>query len=166
MIVAVTGTFLTGKTTIARELAERIRYPLRICGDEVRALADTLAVPLADLTDDAHREIDRATREWTLQHRHCIVDGQYLDRVLANLAADKVLVRLKASAEERRARSIERDGRAISLSELTKDDVAEAEFVRRLYADAQSMAAKLELDTTGLSVDACVQILKLSLTSL
>lgn len=166
MILALTGPSLTGKTTLARELACLYDWPLRVCGDDVRRAAAALQVALPHVPDEVHRTIDDATREWAKQNRPCIVDGRFLEYVLEPPTCDLVLIRLEASEAARHARSAERISRDAELPSVGQDDSADATLVARLYIGTEPAKSTLALDTSISTRDACLETIRQLLTSL
>lgn len=156
MIVAFFGSSRVGKTTIARALQYQLALPLRSCGAAVVERAVQLGVPFTDLPDDEHRAVDHETLSWVAGHELCLVEGRFLDSVLAAIAERTILVRLDATGEDRRQRWAARNMplTSIELEELDKVDVT---FRARLYGTFHPIRPVLTLSTSELSVEACVQ---------
>jgi cytidylate kinase len=168
MIVAFFGPSCVGKTTIARVLQDQFGLPLRSCGAAVVGRAARLSVPFTDLPDEEHRAVDCDTLSWVASHPSCLVDGRFLDSVLAPVAGQTIFVRLDATAEDRCRRWAARSTPSmfIRLEELDRiDDTLRA----RLYGTSERIQPVLMLNTSDLSVEACVQrlvsILSASLTA-
>jgi cytidylate kinase len=166
VILALTGPSLSGKTTLAHDLARRFDLPLRVCGDDVRRAAAESRVDLSEVPDEVHRGIDRATREWAQESQPCIVDGRFLEYVLGPPTADVLLVRLEAGEAERQARSAKRGVPEAELRPVGQEDFADTQLVARLYVGVEPAKSRLTLDTGGLTPDTCLEILRPLLTSL
>jgi cytidylate kinase len=159
MIIGIFGPFCVGKTTLARNLGDLLGLPYRLCGDAVRARARMLNIDLEELSEEEHRNIDRETREWAAANQPCIVDGRYLDYVLAPLINDVILVRLDAADEERRRR------RSLTLTEYQISQSADLAFSARMYSISKALLPSLVLSSSELSVEACAQRIKVLIAS-
>jgi cytidylate kinase len=156
MIVAFFGPSRVGKTTIARALQNQLALPLRSCGAAVVERAVRLGVPFTDLPDDEHRAVDRETLSWVAGHESCLVEGRFLDSVLAAIAGRTILVRLDATGEDRCQRWAARN-MPLTSTELEELDKVDVTFRARLYGTSQPIRPVLTLSTSELSVEACVQ---------
>ena len=166
MILALTGSSLTGKTTLGRQIAGVFNLPLRVCGDEVRRAAAELRVDLGDVPVELHRQIDDATREWAERNQPSIVDGRFLDYVLGPATKNVLLIRLESGEADRQKRSSGRAGRDVKSLSVVEEDSADAAHVARLYFGTQPAKPTMTLDTNALTPDACLEILKPFLTNL
>jgi cytidylate kinase len=160
MIVALSGSSCTGKTTVARRLRDLLGLPLRSCGEAVGMRATSLGVPWAQLGSDQHRQVDAETREWVWQNRPCLVEGRYLDRVLGPLGGEVVLVRLEASTDERISRQSAKRGLPSTATNFQEEAQAELAFAEQMYGIGERVTPSLVLNTSELSVEACVQRIK------
>ena len=160
MIVALFGASCTGKTSIARALSAELTVPLRSCGDAVKGRASELSVAWSKLPDEQHRTVDKETREWCAAMKPCIVEGRFLDHVLAPLQGDTMLIRLAASKEARCARWTSRTGLHAALAEIEEHDEVDRTFRTRLYGESEVLAPLLVMDTSDQSVKACVRRVK------
>jgi cytidylate kinase len=156
MIISLCGASSTGKTTIARRLANEAGYPLRSCGEIVKSKATLLGVRLDELSDELHQEIDNETRSWAVANDPCLVEGRYLDQVFVPIGPQVTLVRLVATHADRRARLMARSFRpplTITEDEL---DFADSAFCARMYNSAEKLTPQLILNSSELSVEECV----------
>jgi cytidylate kinase len=118
MIIALVGSTCTGKTTLGLRLRDSLGLPLRSCGEAVRLRRTSLSVRWEELSYDQHRQVDAETREWVRSNQPCLVEGRYLDRVLAPLAGEVVLVRLEATDDDRISRQSVKRGRPLGKVEF------------------------------------------------
>lgn len=157
MIVAIYGPSLVGKTTLAAAIASNVHLPLRNCGEEVRARARALQVSIADLSPDVHRDVDRESVEWALgQSSDCLVEGRFLDHVLANTPG-VVFVSLTASLEARRMRAIHR-GLQWTAYQVAEEDERDDRFRKALFNHSQAIPS-LIVETSDLSVVQCQELI-------
>jgi cytidylate kinase len=160
MIIALFGPSCTGKTTLALRLGKLLGLPLRSCGEAVRTRAMMLGVSLHELSYDEHRRVDAETREWVLEKRPCLVEGRYLHSVLATLGREIVLIRLEASEEDWRRRDKTKHGRPASMTSLQERERNDLDFSKHMYSIGKPLAASLVLNSSEMSVEACVQRVK------
>jgi cytidylate kinase len=156
MIVALYGPSSTGKTTIARGVRSETNISLRSCGEIVKSRADLLGMPVSDLPDDEHRSIDHETRAWAAANKPCLVEGRYLDYVLGPLGAQVTLIRLDATALERKTRRVISRDRPLTIPG-DDPDLLDSIFCTRMYAAGKQLAPQLILNSSEMSVEACVQ---------
>src|ERR1700692_869506 len=143
MIIGIFGPFCVGKTTLALHLGDLLGFPLRLCGDAVRARARVLNIDLQNLSDEEHRHIDRDTREWAAANQPCIVDGRYLNNVLAPLVNDVVMVGLDAPAADRRSRWFATTGHSLTSTEYRDLESADLAFSARMYSIGEALVPSL-----------------------
>src|SRR5258705_4185606 len=117
MIIGLFGLSSTGKTSIARRVMIETNCALRSCGEIVKSRAEFVGVHPNELSDEEHRQIDEDTRKWAIASDPCLVEGRYLDRVLAPIGPRVTLVRLVTTYADRRARRMQRDSRLLTLTE-------------------------------------------------
>jgi len=160
MIVALFGSSCTGKTTLGRHLSEVLAVPFRSCGEAVKDRARMLGIPFQELSYHEHRVGDNATREWVGKNSPCVVEGRYLDRVLAQVRREVILILLEASDDDRYRRE-EAKGRspmtAKSLQDQAKADLA---FSDHMYSMGERLTPSLVLNSSDLPVETCVQRIK------
>ena len=141
-------------------MGDLLGLPLRSCGDAVRSSATMLGVSWQQLSYNQHRRVDTDTLEWVRINRPCVVEGRYLDRVLAPLGREIILVRLEASDEDRRCRQSAKRGHAtttIEFREREKDDLTFSEY---MYSLDQHLTPLVVLNSSELSVEAPEQRIK------
>ena len=162
MIIGIFGASCVGKSSAARLLAQRSTLPLRSCGSPVRQAAESLSVSLEELPDAVHRGIDEQTIDWSLRNRPCLVEGRFLDRVLARLSAKPFLIELRATPAVRQSRACSRAGHVVSCEELKRWDQADAVFRERMYSEP-ALKPDLSVDTSTCTVQECVDRLILEI---
>jgi cytidylate kinase len=159
MIIGLFGPSSVGKTTIARLLSTGLGLPLRSCGEVVRDRAAQLALSPKDLPDEEHTIIDNDTRVWASSHQLCLVEGRYLDYVLAPIRSKVILVRLEATKADRQARQKEQGPQPLTLMHGDPDEIDRI-FCTRMYKNIERISPSLMLSSSELSVEACVQRVK------
>lgn len=159
MIVGIFGRSCVGKTTVARRAATALNLPLRSCGDAVRKKAETLWLPIDQLSDDAHRAVDAASVEWALERRGgCILEGRFLHAVFAAAGVSATLIELRADSSSRVKRARIRLGvPTFSINDLERLDAEDAGFGARLFGRYGSDVPRHVLDTSDLTVDECTR---------
>src|SRR5439155_23754104 len=116
------------KTTLAQALQRHLNIPLRSCGEVVKQTAQEMSIPVDSVPDDEHRRIDADTVSWTAGVRDCIVEGRFLDCVLASTTDRVRLIRLVASDNLRCERGSKAAGKPMSLADLRDIDEADRTF--------------------------------------
>ena len=160
MIIALFGNSQTGKTTIAKRLAEELAFPLRSCGEAVKHRAQEKGISWDELSDAEHRAVDENTRIWVLTNRPCLVEGRYLHFVLASLSTQVTLVRLEATSDDRRIRQVGLSNAPVAPSDFERADADDLALQERLYNMTLGVEPSLRLNTSQLPVEACVECLK------
>jgi cytidylate kinase len=155
MIVALCGPSCTGKTTIAELVRNHTGLPLRCCGNTVKQKANELGVPVAELPDGEHRAIDAETVRWATSNSPCLVEGRYLQYVLAPIGSQVHLVSLEASDEDRRRRMV-KTGRLERLEHFEKAEKIDHEFAKRMYK-GRRLRPSLVVNSSHFSVEVCVR---------
>lgn len=154
MIIAIFGSSCTGKTTLSRALCAMVHLPLRSCGDAIRNKAEEVGVSWHELSDVDHQAVDAETLSWAIENTPCVVEGRYLDYVLAGLASATVWVELRASPDVRCGRLADRLGnRLLEVTDLEEIDAAQLKFRRRLYGGASPMGTSIVLETSTSTID-------------
>jgi cytidylate kinase len=133
MIFAIYGPSCVGKTTVARQIAAEFGLPLRSCGAAVRDRARALGIEPHALPDAVHRQVDEETLAWALANHPCLVEGRFLNFVLAGASQHVVLIRLHASDAERERRACISGRSGVTLDELRKGDAADQVFTDRMF---------------------------------
>lgn len=160
VILGIYGRSCTGKTTVAKVLAETLACPVRYCGELVRAAAKQTGLDVDNLPDDSHRQIDEQTCTWAFTPRSSsIVEGRYLDYVLSPGATTLCLVRLEASLETRLLRWQEKTDTMCSVTDFTRLDSTEDAFRFRLYQRRRPLMPSTTIDTTYSTPDEIAQCL-------
>jgi cytidylate kinase len=162
MIICLFGPSCGGKTTVGRRAAAVLQLPLRSIGKAVRQMAETLGLPIDQLSDDAHRAVDAASVAWALERRSgCMLEGRFLDAVFATAGVPATLIELREArgcrAERARTRN---DQPNFSTDDLDRLDAEDASFRRRLFGCVGSDAPRHVLNTSGLEVEECAQRVK------
>ena len=156
MIIALVGRSCTGKTTVARALSRALCLPLRLCGQIVRDRAKELRVSAAELPDEEHRAIDDGTRMWACAHPSCVIDGRYLDYVLASVGENVGVILLEAAETDRHARHRQRHAPSLTVT-LDDPDEFDMMFCLRMYKNGKRLSPSLILNSSELSVESCVR---------
>lgn len=157
MVVALFGLTCVGKTTIGTALSAAIGSAVRSCGEVVRSEAQRLDVPIDGLADAIHHAIDAKTREWLVTRETGIVEGRYLNYVLAASRVRPQLIHLTASDDVRQKRGQLRFGPSFRLEDLRRIDEGDADFAGRIYTSDGPLPPDYVLDTSTASVVECVQ---------
>lgn len=138
MIIAVGGSAASGKSTLARALAERLGYTHLSAGAIMREMAAERNVSLLEFSklaehDDAiDREIDERQKREAAKG-DCVVDGRLSAHMLP--AAD-LKVYLTAPLTTRAARVAERDSKEVSsVEEAQNAIVAREKSERKRYRE-------------------------------
>lgn len=158
-LIALFGPSCTGKTTLARILADRMGLPLRCCGELIKQRAAERGVPIPELSQEDHCEIDEGTREWCQLGEARIVEGRFLDQVLAPIwsPSTSVLFEISASSTVRAHRWTERIRSAQSVSDVETFDADDLAFRVQAYDGVARVQAHWIVDTTDRSVEACLE---------
>jgi cytidylate kinase len=150
MIVAIYGKSCGGKTILSKSLSEQLSIGVRHCGEVVKELAAHIGVAPGELSPEDHLRIDEETRQAAAGQTNLIIEGCFLDHVLANCSA--LLVELRCSREVRELRYQERNS-SVLFDAREKSD---AELRGRLYGDAPGRSANFTVDTTHLRTEQTV----------
>lgn len=148
MIVAIYGLAGVGKTTVARELGQRLGCAVRHCGEAVKLQSQKLGVLPNLLSESEHAKIDDATKAAVSEAGDLIVEGGFLDAVLANCSTVR-FVELTCSEEQRLQRFACRSGE--TPQRLRRRNEGDAALKLRLYGPTPVLASPdLIVDTTTL----------------
>lgn len=161
MNIAICGASCTGKSTLAKLLAERLACEIRGCGTLVWDVANRLCVEPGMLPPKVHRQIDGDTLQLanTPSEHHRIIDGRYLRYVLSGCTQPVLIVEFMASVEARLARWQERLTMPLSIEWLQSSDLADKGFVEEMYWDVAPLTPAVVIDTSHLPVAACADLL-------
>lgn len=153
------GHSCTGKTTLARALSDRIGLPLRCCGELIKQRAAERGVSIPSLSQEDHGEIDQKTREWCLSGGGRIVEGRFLDQVLAPVwsSATSVLIEVSAASAARAQRWTDRIMSTQALSDVEAFDADDLAFRVQAYDGVARVPPDWIVDTTDRSVEACLE---------
>ena len=157
MLIGLFGHSCTGKTTLAQEMAASLNLPLRGCGDVVKSKAMELSVSLDRLPLSEHQTIDEATREWGKRNPRGIVEGRYLDQVLADLDVPLVLVEITAADRDRAERWARRRDVPVGDIQVAEYDRADEAFRAAAYTGVVRIEPSLTISTSGETVDQCLK---------
>lgn len=131
-------------------LSTRSGVPVRLCGDVVRQAAAECGVDINALPDLMHREIDAETVRWARSSTVlCLVEGRYLDQVLAPLGSSVVLTYFEATPQARVERWEMKAGLKSGLSHIRQVDALDVVFRKKMYKDIQSLTPSITIDTTN-----------------
>jgi cytidylate kinase len=159
VILAIFGKAGVGKTAVAADLGVELRVPVRHCGRAISCEAVALGVPVSALSAADHKRIDTETVAWALSSTPCIIEGRFLDCVLAQISEAVILVEFIANGEARLARLTQRNKRAITETELHAMDRNDETFRERMFSDVRRIIPINRFDTTNLTIPQCVNYL-------
>ena len=153
LVIAIFGRSCTGKSTVAKILAEKHSLRRRHCGDVAQRAAADLGVDVSDLSEDCHRKIDSETVEWICKTTgFCLVEGRYLDQVLAPVAPALILVRFEASLQTRAVRWHQKDQQGpYTVTDIKRLDSEDDAFHKRMYKGRPGLRPAITMDTTSLT---------------
>lgn len=160
MITALFGASCSGKTTLGRRLAADTALPFRSCGDVVKERARHLGIDINDLAAAEHARIDDETRRWCDDNANGIVEGRYLDQVLAKFRDRMDLILLVASVSARAERWAQRTNSTIDEAVVTKSDVDDEAFRVLAYGETARTAPTYTLDTSLTDLEASLRSLR------
>lgn len=162
MNIAICGASCSGKTTLAKLLAERLGCDRRGCGSLVRSAASRLGVAPEALPVEVHTQIDAETIQFAETPgaaHHKIIEGRFLRHVLARCNQPILMVELFATKESRLLRWQGRMGSLVDMDWLTSLDAADADFIKATYRDSEPLNAAITIDTSQQSVSECADTL-------
>ena len=133
MIITVGGQAASGKTTLAKVLAEKLSFKHLSAGVIMREMAKERNVSLIEFSKYAeeHPEVDREIdeRQKKLARGDCVVDGR-LSRHFLN---PELSIWLIAAAEVRTQRVLRRGERYRTVGDARKDVITRDESERKRY---------------------------------
>jgi len=159
MLIALFGPSCVGKTTLARALGEHWGWPTRLCGDVVRQRARAVEVELDSLPLDEHALIDADTRDWCRSRDMGVVEGRFLDQVLAS-GGDIALFEIIAEPSVRGIRWSTRLGNGQGLAMVHASDASDEAFRVRAYGGQGRLRPTFQIDTSTRGIDDCLEELK------
>lgn len=164
MIIAISGLHGTGKSTIAKLLAETFGLKYYSTGDTFREFAKKRNLSLEEFSKyvENHPEIDRELDEKTIEkakENNIIIDSQLSGHMLNSIADFKI--HLKCSLESRVKRMTDRDETSFQrkLKETVLRETSELKRYKDLYnidlsdIDTIYKLHDLVIDTEDLSVE-------------
>jgi len=164
MIIAISGLHGTGKSTIAKLLAETFGLKYYSTGDTFREFAKKRNLSLEEFSKyvENHPEIDRELDEKTIEkakENNIIIDSQLSGHMLNSIADFKI--HLKCSLESRVKRMTDRDETSFQrkLKETVLRETSELKRYKDLYnidlsdIDTIYKLHGLVIDTENLSVE-------------
>ncbi len=172
MIVTVSGPIGSGKTTVAKALAERFCFRHISAGEVFRRLAKERGMSLnefsryAEENEEIDRLIDRTQVELARSNGNAVVDGRLTAWLLPEA---EIKVWLKAPIEVRAERVARREGISYeqALYETKKREESEAKRYREIYSiDLWDLSPyDIVLNTSLYEADDVIQIISLCISS-
>ncbi len=167
VVIAVSGQPASGKTTIAKKLAEM--YGLRYVSNGMlfRKLAEELGVSFIELHKRAEQDytIDKMIDEKAIEEAkkgNVVIEGHLAGWILKDIA--DVRIYLKADLNLRAERLAKRDGKSIeeALAEIKFREENNRNRYLKIYGiDIRDLSVfDIVLDTTYLTVDEVLEILR------
>ncbi|MFX0002875.1 MAG: (d)CMP kinase [Candidatus Hodarchaeota archaeon] len=170
MIITISGLHGTGKSTIAKLIAEKLKIQHYSTGQAFRDLAQEMGMSLEEFTIYAEKnpDIDEKLDNKIIRIAHegnIIIDSQLSGYILKNIADFKIL--LTCSLKTRIKRMTERDRSTYEdkLKETTLREKSELERFKRLYdidlnnQNELSQIYDLVIDTENLKIEEIVEII-------
>lgn len=149
IILVLYGKCCSGKSTMAKKLAESFSCPIRSASDAVRARSRDLGVSASDLPMGEHRKIDEDTRSVVQSSGgSLVVEGSFLDALLSDVG-NVCRIELTCGDDERRRRFVRRTGQ----NGLVQRDEDDDKLRLALHGDHVGAAADLTVDTTSKEPD-------------
>jgi len=164
-VVAISGQAASGKTTVAKELANRLGYRFVSIGELFRKVAIERGVSLIELHKIAERDfsIDRAVDEAAINEArkgNAVIEGHLAAWILRDVA--DVRVYLKADISTRARRLSSRDGK--TLNDAINEVRIREESNRRRYLTIYGIDINdlsifdLVIDTTYIGAEQVVDL--------
>lgn len=153
MTLAIFGGSCTGKTTFVKYLSNKYDLPFRHCGEAIRLAAKAEGVALSGLSNETHVRVDHETGRWVrTQKSPKVLEGRFLNYVLAENTSDVTLVHFVANAEVRSERLHSHNAADDALHSILRSDSFDFGFCARLYGGVAPLATDLTIDTSCLSM--------------
>ena len=150
MVIGICGRSSVGKSTVATILGAQCGLPVRHCGEAVKEYAKSRNTSVPELTKEDHRTIDDVTRRVAASTEGVIIEGTFLDIVLASIAG-VILIRLSCSETERQQRFAKRGGGGRDAYKARDGD--DDALRRHLYGQSGISPKCVEIETSGLTPD-------------
>lgn len=152
-VIAIFGKTCVGKSAVAKALARSLNWPIRHCGETIKARARELNILANELPASEHKAIDGETRLLVeTMTRDIIIEGNFLDAVLKGVPR-VLFVRLTCEDSVRKRRFLDRSENRASDSDFALRDSSDATHRETLYAAPGELEHVLTIDTTGIHVD-------------
>jgi len=165
-VIAISGQAASGKTTVARELANRLNYRFVSIGELFRKIAIQRGVSLLELHRIAETDfsIDRVVDEETIREAkkdNVVIEGHLVAWMLKDVA--DVRIYLKADIRARSQRLLIRDGKSIeeALNEIkTREESNRRRYLAIYGIDINDISIfDLIIDTTYIDAKKVVDII-------
>jgi len=167
VVIAVSGEAASGKTTIARKLAEIYGLRFISIGMLFRKIAEERGISVIELHKIAEQDesIDRTIDNMAIEEAkkgNVVIEGHLTAWILKDIADVKIY--LKADLNLRAKRLAERDGK--SFEEALREIQEREEINRRRYLKIYGIDIRdlsifdIVLDRTYLNIDQTIEILK------
>jgi cytidylate kinase len=150
MVIAIFGRSSVGKTTVATILGTRSGLSVRHCGEIVKQYAKSRNSGVHELTKEAHATIDDATRRVAASTESSIIEGTFLDIVLASIPG-VIFIRLSCSETARQQRFANRNsgGPKAYMARDEEDDALRT----HLFGKSGNSPTCVELETSRLTAE-------------
>ncbi len=164
-VIAISGQAASGKTTVARELANRLGYRFVSIGELFRRVAEKRGVSLIELHRIAENDfsIDRAVDEESIKEArkgNVVVEGHLSAWILKDLADVKIY--LKADLNTRAQRLSGRDNKTLvdAINEIRIREESNRKRYLAIYGiDINDLSIfDLIIDTTYIKADKVVDL--------
>lgn len=157
MIIALFGNSATGKTTLAKMIANQLGTEMRNCGDAIRIAAAAANTTIDTLSADIHRLVDQDTVDWCDRHgpELGVIDGRFLDLILGE-RNDVALVNIRASPAVRASRLEQARCHTFDESDVLRIDEQDGRFRADMYQDKLAGRPRIIIDTSRRDKNECV----------
>lgn len=163
MIYALYGKSCSGKTTLARQIADLHELSLRSCGAEIRSFASANSITIEELTIAQHSDIDNASLAWLSEKEEAVIEGRFLNYVLEDLAQEVCLIELIASSNHRFLRLKNKSAETITLEEFEALDRRDDAHVFATYDGRAGLQPRRSIDTSLLGESECLETINRTL---
>lgn len=138
-------------------MAARLDLPFRSCGEVVKSAALAAGIAIDSVPAAEHDRIDQESRDWAAEAEPRLIEGRYLDQVLATTLLGTWLVQLTAPLEVRAERAAQRANASVTLREMTAIDASDEAFRLRHYPGVARLQPTMVLETGGKSESDCLE---------